>query len=52
MKIECTVEEFKDLLKKEQTECSSECSNNKETNLRKSKIGNLHENGVPKYFIL
>ena len=26
MKIECTVEELKELIKKEQTECKSECS--------------------------
>lgn len=26
MNIECTVEEFKELIKKEQTECESECS--------------------------
>ena len=29
MKIDCTVEELKELLKKEQTECKSECSKNK-----------------------
>ena len=26
MKFECTVEELKELIKKEQTECKSECS--------------------------
>lgn len=34
MKLECTPQELKELLKKEQTECKSECSTKKVINIQ------------------
>jgi len=41
MKIECTPQELKELLKKEQTECKSECSVDITTNAISEKLNNV-----------